>query len=300
MLSFLFLFIQFCSRMWVASFAQFLSSTAVVSSSFSSLPSQLYFNEDELASAHVMVVRLSDRMLLYRKQEEDRIYPASLTKIMTALVALDSGVDLETRVRMDENQYSSLLQQKASMTGLDPGEDVTVLDLLYGVLLPSGADASVTLAQVLSGSEEQYVMLMNKKAKELGMTHTHFDNVTGLHSATHFTTVRDLVVLFETALKEPIFREIISRPQYQTTGSLVHQNGVSLQSTLFFYQQQYFMNFYGLLGGKTGYTPQAGLCLASWFHKNGQQYLMVTAQALKEEDQYPPLEDVQMVYQRLP
>ena len=119
------------------------------------------------------------------------------------------------------------------MAGFLPGEQVCVRDLLYGTLLPSGADAAVTLACRVSGSEEAFVKLMNEKARSLGMTHTHFTNATGLHNDSHVTTLDDLALLLEYALDNGVFYRIFTAHQYQSQPTSMHPQGMMLSSTLF-------------------------------------------------------------------
>lgn len=176
-----------------------------------------------LISPEAVLMDADSGEVLAAKNADASIYPASMTKVMTALLVLEANPDLDTPVTLPEDIFPELRAEGASMAGFRPGETATVRDLLYGALLPSGAECCEALAREVSGSEEAFVASMNRKAAALGMASTHFCNPTGLH--------------------DPELR----RGKF--------------------------------LGGKTGYTSAAGLCLASAAEVKGKTYLMVTAGA---------------------
>lgn len=147
---------------------------------------------DDLSSHYAIIVRRSTGEKIFDLRSQERMYPASMTKLMTALVAYEQIPDLQTKVTLDSAMFDPLYEEGASMAGFSAGEEVTAEDLLYGVLLPSGAECCIGLAEYVSGSEEAFVELMNQKAAELGMNQTHFCNPTGLHDENHYTTVSDL------------------------------------------------------------------------------------------------------------
>ena len=160
---------------------------------------------------------LEDHQTILSFQSSEEIYPASLTKIMTAIIAIEALDDFDETVTVSPALLKSLAEKNASVAGFLPGEQVCVRDLLYGTLLPSGADAAVTLACRVSGSEEAFVKLMNEKARSLGMTHTHFTNATGLHNDSHVTTLDDLALLLEYALDNGVFYRIFTAHQYRAS-----------------------------------------------------------------------------------
>lgn len=174
--------------------------------------SSLSFNlaKEDLYSANAILVRAKTGEVLLDKGSTEQIYPASMTKIMTAIVILEKIPDLQVSVRLSEEMFDELYRQEASMAGFLPGETVTARDLLYGVLLPSGAECCTGLADYVAGSEEAFAELMNQKAAELGMTGTHFVNASGLHDPDHYTTAADIEKLLEYALQNDTFREIAS------------------------------------------------------------------------------------------
>lgn len=156
---------------------------------------------DSLSSSNLILMRLSDRAILMEEGSEDRIYPASLTKMMTALIVIEQMPDLDERVLLSASLFEPLREENASVAGFLEDENVRAKDLLYGILLPSGAECCVGLANHIAGSEESFVTLMNNKAAELGMENTHFTNTTGLHDPNHYTTVKDLACFWNTPYK---------------------------------------------------------------------------------------------------
>lgn len=165
------------------------------------------------------------------------------------------------------------------MAGFRPGETATVRDLLYGALLPSGAECCEALAREVSGSEEAFVELMNQKAAELGMASTHFCNPTGLHDPEHVSTVRDMARLLRAAMQNEMFRTIFATARYTVPPTNLHPDGFTMESTFWSELDGTELRRGKFLGGKTGYTSAAGLCLASAVEVKGKTYLMVTAGA---------------------
>jgi len=165
------------------------------------------------------------------------------------------------------------------MAGFLPGETATVRELLYGALLPSGAECCEALAREVSGSEEAFVELMNQKAAALGMASTHFCNPTGLHDPEHVSTVRDMAVLLRAAMQNEMFRRIFATARYTVPPTNLHPDGFTMESTFWSELDGTELRRGKFLGGKTGYTSAAGLCLASAAEVKGKTYLMVTAGA---------------------
>ena len=175
--------------------------------------------------------------------------------------------------------FPALYEESASMAGFEPGETVTVRDLLYGIILPSGGECSVEIARHVSGSEEAFVEKMNEKAAELGMTDTHFANVTGLQDEEHYTTVKDMSILLQNALENRLFRQIFCTREYTASPTEQHPQGLSFESSMFRLEEDWQVKGGEIRGGKTGFTDQAGLCLASLAHVDNRDYILVTAKA---------------------
>ena len=226
-------------------------------------------------SKHAILVDLKDNKILYAREADERTYPASLTKMMTVLVAIEN---LSTEMMKVPNDFSYLYEQNAALAGFLPGDLVRTSDLLYGIMLPSGADAALTVAENIAGSEAKFVKLMNEKSKELGMNNTHFTNVIGLHNNNHYTTVHDLAILLEYALKNPTFKKIFTTDIY-TTAPTQYSDGMTFKSRLFSKIDSPNFNGGKLLGGKTGYTEEAELCLASLATDGKKEYILVTTNA---------------------
>lgn len=233
----------------------------------------------DLYSPNAVVMDLESGELLLDKDGSDRIYPASLTKIMTAIVAIENIPDLGQKLLLPDQIFGELYAADASMAGFLPGEEASALDLLYGALLPSGAECCIGLADYIAGSEDAYVTLMNQKAYEIGMKNTNFINTTGLHEVDHYTTAKDLAILLRYALQNDTFRRIFTSESYTTSATNKHPEGITFRSTLFKNLSEHGFPGGTLLGGKTGYTGKAGLCLASLAKIGDKEYIMVSTGA---------------------
>lgn len=232
-----------------------------------------------LHSPHAILVRLNDHTILMQKKSREKIYPASLTKMMTAVVAIEQLPNLREKMILPGSIFQDLYKADATMAGFQPDEQVRAIDLLYGTLLPSGAECCIGLAVQIAGSEQNFVKLMNQKALALGMINTHFVNTTGLHDENHYTTVKDLAILLNYALQNNTFRQIFTSSCHTTQPTNKHPDGITFCSTMF--ENLNDPNIAGgkILGGKTGYTDKAGLCLASLAQEGGEEYVLVTAGA---------------------
>ncbi len=236
-------------------------------------------SSDKLNSPDAILIRLKDHTILMQKNSEEKIYPASLTKIMTAIVAIENLPDLKEKIKLANSTFQGLYEANASMAGFQPGEQVRAIDLLYGVMLPSGAECCIGLADRIAGSEQNFVKIMNKEAADIGMDNTHFKNSTGLHDEDHYTTVKDLAILLSYALQNDTFREIFTSSRHSTQPTNKHPDGITFYSTIFEKLSDPSIKGREILGGKTGYTDEAGLCLASLAKEGKQEYILVTAGA---------------------
>ena len=257
-------------------------------------------NINDLHSPCAILVRLSDKAVLMQKQSDEKIYPASLTKMMTAIVAIENLPDLQEKVELSSSIFQPLYKEDASRAGFLPGEKVRAIDLLYGALLPSGAECCIGLADEVSGSEQSFVKKMNQKAEQLGMNNTHFANSTGLQDENHYTTVKDLSLLLSYALQNKTFREIFTSSHHSTAATNKHPDGITFTSTLSQNLKDHTLPGGKILGGKTGYTDEAGLCLASLARVDGKEYVLVTAGAKgnHKTEQYD-IDDAHAVYKEL-
>ena len=251
-----------------------------------------YFNNKRLDVAGIQdsdIQMYSEEMLLYCIDDQkivkaygsdEQIYPASLTKIMTAVVALDLLEErLDIPMYIPKDCIRELRLRNASMAGFEPGEILCSGDCLYAMMLASGADAAMALAVNLCGSEMSFVDLMNQKAEKLQMTGTHFTNVTGLHEKNHYSTLNDIQKLLVYALEDDTFRKIFTTSIYETSKTDEHPEGIVLESTFFNKVSVYTLEDLTLLGGKTGYTDEAGLCLATLASCHQKEYILITSGA---------------------
>jgi D-alanyl-D-alanine carboxypeptidase len=257
-----------------------------------SVPSDLNIN-----SANAILVDLEKGKTLFSKESEARVFPASITKVMTAIVVLENLDDLNEKVFLSEGIFYDTYASNAMVAGFLPNEEVRAIDLLYGLILPSGAECAIGLAERVSGSESAFAELMNEKAQKLGMEGSHFTNATGLHDENHYSTVKDLAVLLEYALKNDTFYEIFTTSRYSTGPTNMHGDGVTFYSTMFSEMDGAEFEGGSILGGKTGYTPQAGQCLASLAKKDDNLFILVTCGAYWEiETQRLHIDDAFTVY----
>ena len=236
----------------------------------------IYSNEAILIDAETGVV-------LDEKNPDTQAYPASVTKMMTLLIACEQLSDYDELSPLPREIYDTLYYQDLSTAGFECGENVTINDLLYGLQLRSGAECCLGLANRVAGSEAAFVDMMNSRAEELGMTGTHFTNCIGLHDANHYSTVRDMAILLRAGLQNDKFREVFSTTSYTSSATINHPGGLTIYST--FYQTMNSMDFEGgaFIGGKTGYTTEAGQCLATAATINGHEYIFVTFGAYRAE-----------------
>lgn len=259
-----------------------LATTVPLESSVDSGPSEtpaVEMIQADLNSQYAILVQLETGAVYYSKAADEIAYPASLTKIMTAVVALERLTNLDEKILLTPQVFEGLYESGASMAGFQEGEEVTVRDLLYGTMLPSGADAANALAIAAAGSISDFVDLMNQKAAELGMKSTHFTNVTGLHDDNHYSTASDLALVLKYALEHNDFRTVFTAHQYTTAPTNLNEEGITLHNSMFRRIESPYFDGGEILGGKTGYTRQAGLCLASLASVNGKEYILITTQA---------------------
>ena len=244
-----------------------------------SAPVSVSVDSASVKSKNALLICLNNNDILFDKKSTERAYPASITKAMTVLVALEQFNNYNDTLVITQETYDYLAAQDASMAKLPIGEEITVQDLIYGTFMPSGAEAAVTLAIGAAGSEKNYVDLMNKKAAELGMKNTNFTNVTGLHHDEQYTTCQDIAILLKAALKNDMFKKIFTTQTYTTKSYRGYPNGLTFVSTVFnFLDGRQPDNSITILGGKTGYTSKAGLCLASLASSSDSpnEYILIT------------------------
>lgn len=209
--------------------------------------------ENSSISTHARAAALIDvesGRLLYSSRGDEPMLIASLTKIMTALVAIESG-DLTSKVKVGKNAFA----KEGSSLYLKQGEEMTLEDMLYGLMLRSGNDAATAIAEHVGGSEQGFVYLMNAKAEALNLTHTHFANPHGLDAEGHYSSANDLAVLTAYAMHNPVFKEIVA------TKEKTADNPYEKWDYKWSNKNKMLRLYEGADGVKTGYTKKRS---AAW------------------------------------
>lgn len=260
---------------------------------------------EEVISEYGVVIDVENGTILAQRNAKTKMSPASMTKVLTVLTAADAlgigGDDWANNPVLDETfeitiqitDYSFV--NGCSNVGFDVGERVTVRDLFYGTILPSGADAALGLANYVAGSHEAFVELMNQKLKELGLSDsTHFTNCVGLYNEDHYSTVYDIAVILKTAADNPFCRTVLSAHTYNTSATEQHPEGLSI-SNLFLRRIEDKDTHGEVICGKTGYVVQSRSCAASLAADvHGKEYICVTAGA---GGSFPCINDHVKLYQ---
>lgn len=245
----------------------------------------------DISSRYVYFYNIDREDVIYEFNANAEISIASMTKIMTAIVAIENIDDLNEKVTLTSKDFKGLKEANASTAGFKKGEKVTYRDLLYGLMLPSGADAALALSNNIAGSEDLFVELMNEKAKELQLENTHFANTTGLDEEGHYSSAYDVFVILNYALKNESFNEIFTTKKYTTSNKRL-----TFESTLYTSSKKYKLDTDYILGSKSGYTYDAGLCLASIAEFDGDLYLLVTAGADYKSKKPYHIQDSDKIY----
>lgn len=232
--------------------------------SFISFPIHGHAAPDVSAQQAVLIEQSSGRVL-FAKDADEQASIASITKVMTAIIAIESG-EMNEKATVSRNA----IYTEGSSIYLEQGEEMSLTDLVYGLMLRSGNDAAVAIAEHVGGSEEGFVYLMNEKAKWLGMKNTHFDNPHGLDSETHYSSAHDMAILMQYAMENPVFQEISGSKRYLSENRSYYWQNKNKLLTIFY---EY------CTGGKTGYTKQTGRTLLTTAEKNGMELIAVTLDA---------------------
>lgn len=245
--------------------------SAVATESTASIPG-------EVVSSYAIMVDTQTGEIIAQKNAKTIINPASMTKVLTVLVAAEHVTDLDDTFTITQEITDYSFKNDCSNVGWEVGEVVTVRDLFYGTVLPSGGDAAVGLAEYVAGSHEAFVDLMNQKLEQLGLSSTaHFTNCVGLYDENHYCTVYDMAMILQAALDNPICREALSAKTYTTTATEQHPEGLLISN--WFLRRIEDKDAGGfVLAGKTGYVVESGSCAASCaLDGEENEYICVTA-----------------------
>lgn len=232
----------------------------------------LALEEPEISAKAAYLYEATSGSTLYSKNADEKMYPASTTKIMTALLAIekisDGDISESDEVTASESAFTGLVAD-GSTANIQPGETMTLSDLLHCILIASANEACNIVAEYIAGDIDSFVSLMNTRASELGCTGTHFTNTHGLPDDNHYTTAHDLSIIYSAAYSYPIFDDIVGTAKYHVPATnmsgereLENTNRLII-STDTYYHYEY------CTGGKTGHTNAAGYCLASSAEHNG-------------------------------
>lgn len=234
----------------------------------------------ELYSENALLIDLESNTVLVQKNADARIYPASMTKVMTVLVAAEHIENWDETFTMTQSIIDPLFLADASMAGFVHGEEVSMTELLYGAVLPSGAEATEALAIVTAGSEEAFAALMNEKAQALGLKDTHFVDASGLHDENHYTTLSDMAIIMQAALDNPHCREVLTSVNHTSPATTQNPEGVAMTNRFLYRIRPQQTGNVDIQAAKTGYTAQAMNCCVSYgIMENGRAAICVTAHA---------------------
>lgn len=287
-ITFMVIFFIFCAGTGMACAGLGLPFQAAALTVYAAGESSVPWPQTSAASAVVMDGKTG--RILYEKNGKTKQYMASTTKIMTALLALEAVTDEEELIRISENAAA----QEGSSIYMEPGERVSFRDLIYALMLRSGNDAAVALAEWMDGSEEAFADRMNRRAAQIGAVNTHFVTASGLHDENHYTTAEDLALIAFEAMKNGRFREIAATPEWNASRDMDKFN--------YFYNKNKVLHQYeGGTGIKIGYTQAAGRCLVASSRRNGIELICVVLNAGDWfNDSYRLMDTVYEYYEAVP
>ncbi len=235
---------------------------------------------EDVISENAILIDVDSGEIIAKKAEDATISPASMTKILTILVACEHVTDLDDTYTITREITDYSFSNECSIVGFDVDETVTVRDLMYGTILPSGADAGLALANYVAGSHEAFVDMMNEKLAELGLSDTaHFTNCVGLYDENHYCKLKDMAMILKAAVENDLAREILSAHTYTTSCTEQHPEGITI-SNWFLRRIEDKETNGEVLCAKTGFVNQSGCCAASYSISNsGGHYICVSANA---------------------
>lgn len=242
-------------------------------------------NEPNVVSESAFLIDYNTGRVLFEKNPDKKLYPASTTKIMTGILAIEN-LNLDTVVSISQTAID--VDRDGSNMGLLQGEEISISDLIYGLLVHSANDAANALAENVSGTIEDFVTKMNFKAKELGMENTNFINAHGYHHDDHYTTAKDLAILCRYAMKNDVFRQVVSTPQYQIppTNKYKEVRYLTSNNALINPNKGRTYLYSPAKGIKTGHTSMAGACFTSFAEEDGLELIAVVMKAPSSGDSF--------------
>lgn len=258
----------------------------------SSLPVYAYTPDFDIRSKSVILANADNGEVLFTRNENEKMYPASLTKIMTAVLAIESTTDLDAEmVTAPDYIFNELVGTNSSTADIRRGETMSMRQMLACLLVQSANEAALIIADHVAGGVDEFVDKMNKKAEELGMTGTHYLNPHGLHEDGHYTTAADMYKLTNYAMKYPEFCEIVASSRYQIPATNKHTPRILVTTNRMMDRVNGGKYYYGAVNGtpiirgiKTGYTSEAGRNLISLAKKDGSSFLCIVLGAPAEDE----------------
>ena len=226
----------------------------------------------DISAGQAILIDGDTGKVLYEKSPDERAYPASTTKIMTALITLETLERYQSPIKQMVAVPAEAEGIEGSSLYLKAGEKISIEDLLYGLMLVSGNDAAVALACIIGGDQDRFVDMMNEKASELGCSNTHFINPNGLFDENHYTTVRDMSLIAREAMKHKAFRRIVATRDWQA------QREESTYLT-FHNKNKTVHEYKGGTGIKIGYTESSGRTLVASAKRKGRTMICVVMSA---------------------
>ena len=269
-----------------ASTSDSTDNTAVTTADNDSSVTALASNSPALDATAALLVSPDSGMVLYSKNADQKRYPASTTKIMTALLTLENVSNLDETVTSEAVDFENVTAD-SSNAGILLGEQVTVRDLLYALMLPSANEAAYMLARHVGGSWEQFVDMMNDRAAELGCTGTHFCNPCGLHEEDHYTTAYDLYLIAKEAMNDVTFRDIVSTVQHRMAKTNLHEERIIYTTNQLIFSSFQPWSYANCLGIKTGHTSQAGNCFVGYAEYGDAKLFSVVLGCSDSSKEYP-------------
>ena len=245
---------------------------------------------DEILSEQAILIDLQTGRILAEKDAERAIPPASMTKIMTLMTAVEQVADLDDTFTMTQTILNTTYDNDLSIAGFMHDETVPVRDLLYGLILPSGADAAFGLSSYLAAldipeSEQSFSEIMNEKAAQYGLSSVHFSNSTGMFEETHQASLHDVAVMLWFAMQDDICREVLTTVNYTTTKTEQHPDGIELTNMFLVKIAEEDCGAVTVIAAKTGFVDESGRCAASYaVDESGHAYICVTAKTESYEE----------------
>ncbi len=276
---------------WTASLLALVLALVCACSALAESPSDYNRNvpqllrEGHLYSYAAVLIDADNGSVLFSKRAQERMYPASTTKIMTLLLALESGISMDTSIVIP--QQANQVPADSSLVPVFPGDLMTFRDLLYGFMLTSGNDGANAVAVLVSGNLDAFVDKMNRRARELGCEDTHFQNPHGYHDVNHYSTALDLARITREAIKLEAFRKIVSAPYYVMNirrGSSELENRVVNTNSLLKTGNTYY--YADCIGVKTGFHSAAGQCFVGAAEHDGARLISVDLHSVGSSEKW--------------